>query len=174
MLSDKMLNALNQQINAEMYSAYIYQSMAAWALDQGLNGLATFMNCQAKEEMVHAFKFYDFIVERNARVTLTGIDSPPVDWAGPVAVAENVLAHEQKVTGMINDLVDLAIEEKDHATRSFLNWFVDEQVEEEASANDLLCKLKLAAESRGGLFMVDRELGTRVFTPPVGVNVPKP
>lgn len=174
MFSDTMRDALNKQINAEMYSGYIYQSMATWALEKGLPGLAAWMNCQAKEEMVHAFKIYDFVIERNARVTLTAIDGPPADWEGPVAVAENVLAHEQKVTGMINALVDQAIEEKDHATRSFLNWFVDEQVEEEDSANDLLQKLTLASESKGGLFMVDRELGARVFVPPVGVNVPKP
>ncbi|MFH1731598.1 MAG: ferritin [Planctomycetota bacterium] len=166
MLSETMTAALNKQINAEMYSAYLYQSMATWALDQGLKGLANWMDCQAKEEMVHAFKLYNFIAERGGRVLLTAIDGPPADWDSPVAVAETVVGHEQKVTGLINALVDLAIEEKDHATRSFLNWFVGEQVEEEGSANELLTQLKLAADSAGDMLMIDRELGTRVFTPP--------
>jgi len=166
MLSTTIEAALNGQVNAEMYSAYLYQSMATWALDQGLKGLANWMDCQAKEEMVHAFKLYNFIAERGGRVRLTAIDGPPTDWDSPVAAAENVLEHEQKVTGLINGLVDLAIDEKDHATRSFLNWFVDEQVEEEGSATDLLDQLKLAADSPGGMLMVDRELGQRIFTPP--------
>jgi ferritin len=166
MLSETMTAALNKQINAEAYSAYLYQSMAAWALDQGLKGLANWMDCQAKEEMIHTFKIYNHVAERGGRVLLTAIDGPPTDWDSPVAMAENVVAHEQKVTGLINALVDLAVEEKDHATRSFLNWFVDEQVEEEDSANEVLGQLKLAAESPGGMLMIDRELGTRVFTPP--------
>jgi len=166
MLSETMTAALNKQINAEAYSAYLYQSMAAWALDQGLKGLANWMDCQAKEEMVHTFKIYNHVAERGGRVLLTAIDGPPTDWDSPVAAAQNVVAHEQRVTGLINALVDLAIEEKDHATRSFLNWFVDEQVEEEDSANEVLGQLTLAAESPGGILMIDRELGTRVFTPP--------
>lgn len=166
MLSETMTAALNKQINAEAYSAYLYQSMAAWALDQGLKGLANWMDCQAKEEMVHTFKIYNHVAERGGRVLLTAIDGPPTDWDSPVAAAQNVVAHEQKVTGLINALVDLAIGEKDHATRSFLNWFVDEQVEEEDSANEVLGQLTLAAESPGGILMIDRELGTRVFTPP--------
>jgi ferritin len=166
MLSDKMTDTLNGQVNAEAYSAYLYQSMAAWAVSQGLNGLATWMDAQAKEEMVHAMKIYRYIHERGGRVTLTAVDGPPTEWDSAVALAENVLEHEQKVTGLINGLVDLAIEEKDHATRSFLNWFVDEQVEEEDSARDLLDKMKLAAESKGGMFMIDRELGQRAFTAP--------
>jgi len=151
MLSKTMEEALNKQVNAEAYSAYLYQSMSAWAASQGLKGLANWMDCQAKEEMIHAFKIYNFIVERNARVTLTAIDGPPTEWDSPVAVAENVRAHEEKVTGLINGLVDLAVEEK---------------VEEEASANDLVDKLKLAADSPDGMMMIDRELAQRVFTPP--------
>jgi len=166
MLSDAVRDALNAQVNAEMYSAYLYQSMSTWAVEKGLKGLANWMNCQAKEEMIHALKIYSFVEERGARVLLTAIDAPPTDWASPVAVAENVVAHEQKVTGLINALVDRAVEEKDHATRSFLNWFVDEQVEEEDSARELLDNLKLAADSPGGMFMIDKELAARVFTPP--------
>ena len=166
MLSKTMTDALNGQINAETYSAYLYQSMATWALGQGLRGIANWMDCQAKEEMIHVFKLYDHVGERGGRVLLTAIDGPPTDWASPVAMAEHVLAHEQKVTGLIHALVDLAIAEKDHATHSFLGWFVDEQVEEEDSANDILNQLKLAADSPGGMLMIDRELGARVFTPP--------
>jgi ferritin len=166
MLSDSMCGALNEQINAEMYSAYLYQSMAAWASDQGLKGLANWMSIQAKEEMLHAMKIYEFIEERGGRVTLTAIEGPPTEWDSALAVAENVVEHEGKVTSLINALVDRAIEEKDHATRSFLNWFVDEQVEEEDSANDLVLKFKMAANSPGGLMMIDRELGSRVFNPP--------
>ncbi len=166
MLSKTMTDALNGQINAEIYSAYLYQSMATWALDQGLRGIANWMDCQAKEEMIHVFKLYNHVGERGGRVLLAAIDGPPTDWASPVAMAEHVLAHEQKVTGLIHGLVDLAIAEKDHATHSFLSWFVDEQVEEEDSANDVLSQLKLAADSPGGMLMIDRELGTRVFTPP--------
>lgn len=166
MLSKKMADALNGQVNAELYSAYLYQSMSTWAVAQGLKGLANWMDCQAKEEMVHAFKIYNHIADRGGRVMLTAIDGPPADWGSPVAAAENVVAHEQKVTGLINALVDLAIEEKDHATRSFLNWFVDEQVEEEDSANSLRDQLKLAGDSAGGMLLIDRELAQRVFTPP--------
>ena len=166
MLSDSMCEALNRQVNAEMYSAYLYQSMAAWALNQGLKGLANWMDCQDREEMVHAFKIYRYVDERNGRVRLTAIDGPPIDWDSPVALAKDVAAHEAKVTALINGLVDLAIEERDHATRSFLNWFVDEQVEEESGAGEFVQKLELASESPGGLFMVDREFGQRVFSPP--------
>ena len=166
MLSKKMQDALNKQVNAEIYSAYMYQSMAAWFEAKALRGFANWMNCQAKEEMVHAFKLYDHINERSGRVTLTAIKAPPTEWDSPVKVFEDTYAHEQKVTGLINGLVDLAVAEKDHATNSFLGWFVDEQVEEEASANEVLEKLKLLGDAQGGLFMVDRELGARVFTPP--------
>ena len=166
MLSKKIQDALNKQVNAEAYSAYLYQSMSAWAQAKALKGLANWMDCQAKEEMIHAFRIYNFIIERNAGVTLTAIDGPPTEWDSPVAVAESVLGHEGKVTGLINGLADLAVEEKDHATRSFLNWFVDEQVEEEDSARELVDNLKLATDSPGGLMMLERELAQRVFTPP--------
>ncbi len=166
MLSKTMEKALNKQVNAEMYSAYLYQSMATWATAKGLKGLANWMSVQAKEEMVHALKFYGFIEARGGRVLLTAIEGPPTDWESPVAVAEAVAAHESKVTGLINALADLALKEKDHATHSFLKWFIDEQVEEEESARKLIDDLKLGSESAGGMLLVDRELATRVFTPP--------
>lgn len=167
MLSETMTAALNKQINAEAYSAYLYQSMAAWALDQGLKGLANWMDCQAKEEMIHTFKIYNHVAERGGRVLLTTIDGPPTDWDSPVAAAENVVAHEQKVTGLINALVDLAVEEKDHATRSFLNWFVDEQVEEEDNASKNVYNIRMVGDGGQGLLMVDREMGARVFKLPL-------
>ena len=111
-------------------------------------------------------KIYDYVAQRGGRVLLKAIDEPPAEWESPLAVYEATYEHEQKVTGLINDLVDLARELKDHATESFLHWFVDEQVEEEQSADDIVQKLKLMEGFKGGLFMLDRELGQRVFTPP--------
>lgn len=115
---------------------------------------------------MHAMKIYDFINERGGRALLKGIEGPPTKWKSPLAVFEAAYAHEQKVTGLINDLVDLAMKEKDHATNSFLQWFVNEQVEEEASADEIVQQLKMMENAPGGMFMLDRELGQRVFTPP--------
>lgn len=166
MLNKKIEKAFNEQMNAEMYSAYLYLSMGAYFQSVGMPGFANWMRVQAQEEMVHAMKFFDHINERGGRVTLKAIDGPPTEWDSAVAVFEHVYEHEQKVTGLINNLVNLAIEEKDHASRSFLQWFVDEQVEEEDSASTVLDRLKLIGDSGNGLFMMDGELGQRVFTPP--------
>lgn len=166
MLNQRMEDALNEQHNAELYSGYLYLAMSAWFQSINLSGFAAWMRVQAQEELVHAMKFYDYINERGGRVTLKTIDGPPSDWDSPLAAFEGAYAHEQKVTGMINDLVDLAREEHDHATEIFLQWFVSEQVEEEDSANEVVQKIKLMGDARGGLFMLDRELGQRTFTPP--------
>jgi len=166
MLNKKMEEALNRQLNAELYSSYLYLSMAAYFLCKNLLGFANWMRVQAQEELVHGMKFYDFVAERGGRVALSKIDGPPTEWGTPKAVFENVYGHEQKVTGLINGLVNLAIEEKDHASNDFLQWFVAEQVEEEASACDVLEKVKLVGGSPEALLMLDRELGQRVFTPP--------
>lgn len=166
MLNGKMEKALNAQINAELYSAYLYLAMEAYLAPEGLPGFATWMRMQTQEEMFHAMKIYDFVTERGGRVTLAAIGQPPTKWKSPLNVFENVLAHEQKVTGLINGLVDLALAEKDHATHIFLQWFVTEQVEEEASAGEVLQKLRLIGKDASGLFGLDRELGQRVFTPP--------
>jgi ferritin len=131
-----------------------------------LNGFANWMRVQTQEEMSHAMKIYDYVNERGGRILLKPIEGPQTKWDSPLAVFEAVLAHEQKVTGLINKLVDLAIEQKDHATNSFLQWFVTEQVEEESSADDNVQKLKMMKNAPGGMFMFDRELGQRVFTPP--------
>jgi len=168
MLGKKMQNALNKQINAELYSAYLYLAMSAYFDSTNLAGFSNWMRIQAQEEMSHAMKIYDFVAERGGRVVLAAIDAPQKEWKSPVAVFEQTLAHEQKVTGLINKLVDLATAEKDHATNNFLQWFVAEQVEEEATADGILQQLKLMGDAKGPFFMMDREFGRRVFTPPAG------
>lgn len=166
MMNKNIEAALNKQLNAELYSSYLYLSMSAYFKSINLPGFASWMRVQTQEELVHAMKFYDFINERGGRVTLQKIDSPPTNWASPLNAFESAHKHEQKVTGLINDLVNLAVGEKDHATNIFLQWFVTEQVEEEASADEVVQKLKLVGKDSGGLFMLDGEMGQRVFTPP--------
>ena len=170
MISKKMEKALNAQVNAELYSAYLYLSMESYFKSLNLNGFANWMRVQTQEEVLHAMKIYDFINERGGRALLKGIEGPPTEWNSPLAIFEAAYAHEQKVTGLINDLVDLAIKEKDHATNSFLQWFVNEQVEEEASADAIVQQLKIMEDAPGGMFMLDRELGLRVFTPPAAIG----
>ena len=166
MISKKTEEALNQQVNAELYSAYLYLSMESYFKSENLNGFANWMRVQTQEEVAHATKIYDFINERGGRVTLKAIEGPQTEWDSALAVFKATYEHEQKVTGLINDLVDLAIKEKDHATNSFLQWFVNEQVEEESSADAIVQQLKMMENAPGGMFMLDRELGQRVFTPP--------
>jgi ferritin len=166
MIKAKMQSALNVQIHREIYSAYLYMAMEAYFESVNLRGCAHWMRVQAQEELVHVTKFFAFIVDRGGRITLPAIDAPPVEWASPLNVFEEAYAHEGKVTGWINDLVSLSVREEDHATHSFLQWFVSEQVEEEASADGVVKKLKLMGDAPGGLFMIDRELAARVFTPP--------
>ncbi|MBW1769487.1 MAG: ferritin [Thermodesulfobacteriota bacterium] len=166
MIKKKMQEALNKQLNAEYYSSYLYLSMAAYFESMNLKGFANWMRIQTQEEMVHVMKFYDYLIERGGKVTLSSIEGPPIKWSSPLAAFENAYQHEQKVTGLINGLVNLAIAEQDHATNNFLQWFVSEQVEEEASADEVVQKLKLIGKDSGGLFMLDRELAQRVFTPP--------
>ncbi|MGB3341660.1 MAG: ferritin [bacterium] len=166
MLKENIQNAFNQQINAEMYSAYLYLAMSAYFESVNLKGFANWMQVQTQEEIAHAMKFYNYIFGRGGRVTLSAIDAPPKRWESPLAVFESTLQHEKKVTGLINGLVDLASSEKDQPTHNFLQWFVAEQVEEEASAYEVVQKIKLIADERDGLFLLDKELGQRVFTPP--------
>jgi ferritin len=166
MLNAKMEKALNAQLNAEFYSAYLYLSMAAYFESENLAGLANWMRIQFQEEQFHGTRFFDFILERGGKVALAAIDEPEKDWDGPVAVFAATLAHEQKVTGLINDLIYLARDERDNASEIFLQWFVKEQVEEESTADTILGKLKLAEGSPHALLMIDQELGGRVFTPP--------
>lgn len=166
MISNKMQEAFNNQINAELYSSYLYLSMAAYFESINLPGFANWMRCQSQEEIVHAMKFYNFVCERGGRVKLAAIDGPPTEWGSPLKAFQDAYAHEQKVTALINKLVDQALKEHDHASSSFLQWFVNEQVEEEASADKVVQQLNLAGDQGSGLFMIDRELGTRTFVMP--------
>lgn len=166
MISKNVQKAMNEQINAELYSSYLYLSMSAHFSSVNLNGFANWMRVQAQEELMHAMKFYDHVNEREGRVMLKAIEGPQVEWGTPLEIFEAVYKHEQHVTSLINDLVSLAMGEKDFASNSFLQWFVDEQVEEESTASDLVEQIRLVGDSKGGLFMLDRELGQRVFTPP--------
>jgi len=161
-----MLDELNRQVNAELYSSYLYLSMAAYFESINLKGFANWMKIQAQEEVTHAMKFFDYINERGGRVTLDTIKKPPAEWKSPLDVFETTYKHEVNVTKMINSLVDLAIREKDHATYNMLQWFVAEQVEEEASADAIRQQLKFIGKDGRGLLMLDRELSRRVFTPP--------
>lgn len=166
MIGKKMEDALNEQINAELYSAYLYLAMAAYFDSQNLSGFASWMRVQTQEETTHAMKIFDFVSERGGRVVLKAIDEPGKEWKSPLAAFKAAYEHEQYITGRINDLVNLAIKEKDHATNAFLQWFVNEQVEEETSVDNVVQQLKMTEKAPGALFMMDRELGQRTFTPP--------
>ena len=166
MISEKMQEALNKQVNSEFYSAYLYLSMAGYFESTDLKGFANWMHVQVQEEQFHAMKLYNYIFERGGKVTLRPIDAPPSDWNCPLAVFEATLEHEQKVTGLINDLVYLAREKKDNASEIYLQWYVHEQVEEENNVGTVLGQLKLIKDSPQALFMLDKEMGQRIFTPP--------
>ena len=163
MLTDRMHKALNDQLQAEFYSAYLYLSMAAYFDDKGLEGMANWMTIQFQEEQSHALKFYRYITERGGRVELAAIEKPTQDWDSPVAAFEGALEHEQMVSGLINNLADLAISEKDHATHNMLQWYIAEQVEEEANVDAIVNQLKMIGGEGHGLFMIDREMKGRVF-----------
>ena len=167
MIKQNLAEALNKQINAELYSAYLYLSMAAYCESISLNGFANWMRMQAQEEVAHAMHMYEYLAERGGRITLESIAAPPTEWKSPLEMFTEVYAHEQKVTSLIYDLVNLAQDERDHAMFAFLQWYVSEQVEEEASADEIVQKLKLMGQDKSGLlFMLDRELGQRVFVDP--------
>jgi ferritin len=166
MISKKMNDAINNQIGAEFYSAHLYLSMSSYLESVDLPGFAQWMRVQYQEETFHAEKLFDHIIERDGRAVLVKFDAPPSEWDSVLTIFEEAYKHEQKVTSLINGLVDIAMAEKDHASYNFLQWFVDEQVEEEASVKTIVQQLKMVNESKSGLFMMDRELGARVFTPP--------
>ena len=166
MMNAKIQDAFDRQLNAELYSSYLYLSMSAYFESKDLAGMANWMRIQAQEELLHAMKFFDFINERDGRVELMAVAAPKKEWESPLHVFQESLEHEQKVTALINDLVDLALGEKDHATNTFLQWFVTEQVEEEASARTIVEKLKMVGSDAAVLFMLDGELGRRVLTTP--------
>ncbi len=167
-MDTKIEAALNDQLNFEMYSANIYLAMAAYFDSLSLAGFSHWMQIQYQEEMVHAMKFYHFINERTGRVKFAALPEPPFEWQSPLAAFEHALEHERIVSGRINDLVTLALDTRDHATANFLQWFVAEQVEEESSADTVIQKIRLTEGASGALFLLDAELGQRVFTPPPG------
>lgn len=166
MLTGKIHSALNKQLNNELYSAYLYLSMSSYAGSIGLKGIANWFMVQYQEEMVHAMKFFNFINSRGEHTELDAIAAPPTEFPTVLDMFEQTLAHEQFITASINDLTDLALAEKDHATHIFLQWFITEQIEEEESDRDIIGKLRLIGENGQGLLMLDNELAARVFVPP--------
>ena len=164
MLNKKIEAAINAQINAEMWSAYLYLSMASYCHELGYSGMANWYEIQFKEEQDHAKIFYNYIVARGGRVVLKAIDAVPTEWKNPLDMVEETLKHEQKVTALINDLFALATKEKDCATQSMLKWFIDEQVEEEENARGMIDSLKMIKDNGYGLYMFDKELAARTYT----------
>ncbi len=161
MILEKMEEALNNQINAEFFSAYLYLAMAAYFENENLSGCAHWMELQYQEESEHAMKIYKYINDRGGRVHLDAIEKPQKDWESPLAAFEAAYKHEQYITDRINNLVKLAVELNDYATQSFLQWYLNEQIEEEANVNGIVQSLQLMGDDRRGLFMMDRELKQR-------------
>ena len=161
MIGKAMQDAMNEQINKEFFSSYLYLSMAAYFEDKNLNGFAHWMRLQADEEREHAMKFYNFILDAGGRVYLKALDAPETDWKSNLEVAEGVAAHEAKVTASINDLYELALKEKDYAAQVMLQWFISEQVEEEKNAAELVAKLRLIEERGTAVLMLDHRLSKR-------------
>lgn len=166
MISKKMADAINDQINAEFYSSYLYMSMAAYFDSINLKGFENWMRVQAQEEDFHAKKFFDYLLSRQGRVQLKAIAEPATTWKSPLDVFQATYKHETQVTARINKLATLALKEDDHATSVLLHWFINEQVEEESNADALVQKLKMIGDNSGALFLLDQELATRVFVPP--------
>jgi ferritin len=161
-MNQKVLDALNEQIKQEFYSSHVYLSVAAYAENAGLPGFANWFRVQADEEHEHAIKIYDFILDRGAKVRLLPIDAPPSDFGSPLQIAEKALEHEQRVTGLIHSLYDLAVKEGDQPAQVMLQWFVTEQVEEEKNATLLVDQLRMVGDNRAALLMLDMEMGKRV------------
>ena len=171
MISEKIQEALNEQINAELYSSYIYYSMSAYFDSISLSGFAHWMRVQALEELTHVQKLSAFINDRGGRAMMKPIPGPETEWASPLAVFKAAYAHEVEVSRLVNKLVDMSLAESDHGTYNFLQWFVSEQVEEEATADGIVQKLKLVEGAPGGLFLLDREVALRVFALPPDVII---
>ncbi len=166
MLNKDIQDAINKQITAEIYSAHLYYSMAAYFESLSLKGFSHWLRVQALEEMTHVHKFFSYVNDRGGRVLMSAIDGPPTEWQSPLAAFEQVLEHEISVTGLVNQILDLALEKRDHATANFMQWFIAEQVEEEASADEAVQKLKLVDKTEGGLFLLDQEMDKRTFILP--------
>lgn len=166
MLSKKLLDAINEQIQYEFYSSHLYLAMAAYCYSIDFDGFANFFMVQAEEEKFHAMKFFNFVNEMDETVVIHGLDTPPSDYKDMEEIYEKTLAHEKFVTARIYNLMDIAMEEREHATISFLKWFIDEQVEEEATAKGILQKIKRANGDMSIMYAIDTEMSNRVFTPP--------
>ena len=164
MLNKKVQDAINAQINAEFWSAYLYLSMSAYANAQGYKGMANWFEIQYQEELDHVKIFFDYILQRNGKVELQPIKKVPTEWTSPLNLFEETLKHEQVVTGLINNLYSLSLAENDFATQSMLKWFIDEQVEEEENAQDIIDKLKIIGDNGYGIYTLDKDLSTRVYT----------
>ena len=163
MIKESMVKAINEQINEELFSSYLYLAMAAQCEDLALGGFANWMKVQAQEELTHAMKFFHYVCERGGRVDLKAIAEPRKEWKNVLEMFEETYEHECHISECINKLVDLAIKERDYATQNMLQWFVEEQVEEESAADELVQKLKLMGDAHGAMFMIDRELASRTF-----------
>ncbi len=170
MLSEKMNQAINEQINKELYSEYLYQSMASWFQSEGLPGFANWMAVQAQEEHFHAMKFVNYVYETGGRVIFDAIAKPPSEFGSPKGAFDATLEHEHFITASINGLVDLALELRDHATNNFLQWYVAEQVEEEANDQGIIDKLKWIGGDGNAILMLDRELAARVYVAPAAAD----
>ena len=161
MVSKKMIDSLNNHLNEELYSSYLYLSMSAYFESKNLKGFATWFRIQSQEEYGHGMKFYGFINQVGGKVNLKAIKAPKTNWKSIMEAFTETLAHEKHITGLINKLVGQAMQEKDYATNNFLQWFVTEQVEEEATVEEIINKLEMIGDAKSGLFMMDRELGSR-------------
>jgi ferritin len=161
MLSKALEGAINDQIRDELYSSYLYLSMSAYFEASNMPGSARWMRLQSEEEVSHAMKLFDYMNDRGSRVVLQGIEQPPAEFASTLDIFEKALAHEQKVTGLINSIYELAVKENDYPTQVELQWFITEQVEEEKSASDIVEQLKLVGDHGPSLIMLDRALGAR-------------
>lgn len=167
MISEKMAAAFNKQIKDEMYSSNLYLSMVAYFEEIGLKGFANWMRIQVQEETAHAMGLFDYLIERDGRVIIDAIDKPAHEWNSPLECFEAVYKHEQFVTSLINGLIDIAEQEKDRAAISFLQWYIKEQVEEEANCSEICAKLRLIGEDKHALLLIDQELGARTYVAPV-------
>ena len=161
MISTNMQKALNSQINEELFSSYLYLSMSAHFEAKNLKGFANWFKIQSQEEYGHAMKIYDFVLQKGGKVTLKEIGAPKIEWKGISEVFQDTLKHEHKITGLINKLVEVAMTEKDYAANTFLQWFVTEQVEEEANVEEIIQKIEMIGDNKSGLYMLDNELGSR-------------
>lgn len=166
MIKSKLQQAINDQIQAEMYSANLYLAMSGYCMTKGLKGFANWLRVQYQEETMHTLKFVDYIMDRGGELNLKEIAAPPTEFGKPVEVFEKIIAHEEHVTRLINELYEVAVEEKDVAAQIFFQWFVTEQVEEEATAGAVLEQLKLIGDNSSDIFYLDKELATRIYQPP--------